>query len=146
MYDFAVKMDFKETLSLPPATDNLKMKLSSCSILWLIFFFVVLGPNLLSQEVPHPVSNYGAYEFLDELASIKIIEINSAVKPYSRLFIARSLMEADAKRDQLNTRQQKELDFYLMDFGKELNERRNGVTALRRERRGNGFMAQRLRD
>ena len=32
------------------------------------------------------------------------------------------MKEADGKRDLLNPRQQKELDFYLMDFGKELNE------------------------
>jgi hypothetical protein len=75
---------------------------------------------MLSQEVPHSVNNYGVYEFLDELAGMQIIEINSAIKPYSRLFIANRLKEADEKREQLNSRQQKELDFYLMDFGKEI--------------------------
>jgi hypothetical protein len=92
---------------------------------WLIFFVfvniqIILIPPLQSQEVPHHVKNIGIYEFLDELAGMKLIEINSAVKPYSRLFIANRLREADEKRDQLNTRQQKELDFYLMDFGKEI--------------------------
>jgi hypothetical protein len=76
---------------------------------------------MYSQEVPHPVSNIGIYEFLDELAGMQIIEINSAVKPYSRLFIANRLNEVNEKRELLNLRQQKELDFYLMDFGKELN-------------------------
>jgi hypothetical protein len=80
------------------------------------------------------VSNTGIYEFLDELANKQIIEINSAVKPYSRLFISQRLKEAEEKKDQLNKRQQKELDFYLLDFGKELNEglmaqSRNGVMA-----------------
>ena len=90
----------------------------------------VSGTFLSAQEVPHPVNNTGVYEFLDELASIKIIEINSAVKPYSRLFIANRLKEADEQKDLLNTRQQKELDFYLMDFGKELEERYEGATGL----------------
>lgn len=75
--------------------------------------------------MPHSVSNYGVYEFLDELAGIQIIEINSVVKPYSRLFISIKLKEADGKRDRLSYRQQKELDFYLLDFGKELNEGKN---------------------
>ncbi len=91
-----------------------------------VFILIISSFGLLnqipvsSQEVPHPVNNTGVYEFLDELAGIQLIEINSAVKPYSRLFIANRLKEADEKRDQLNIRQQKELDFYLMDFGKEL--------------------------
>jgi hypothetical protein len=91
-----------------------------------VFILIILSLSILcqiplySQEVPQPVSNTGIYEFLDELAGMQIIEINSSVKPYSRLFIANRLKETDEKRDQLNTRQQKELDFYLMDFVKEL--------------------------
>jgi len=90
--------------------------------LFCLFNIIVLNTNLFSQEVPQSVSNTGIYEFLDELANNQIITINSAVKPYSRLFISQSLKEAEGKKEQLNTRQQKELEFYLMDFGKELNE------------------------
>ena len=75
--------------------------------------------QLNSQELPHPVNNTGVYEFLDELASMQVIELNSAVKPYSRLYIANKLDAAEQKREGLNSRQQKELDFYLLDFGKE---------------------------
>lgn len=82
----------------------------------------ILNTNLFSQEIPHSVNNKGIYDFLDELANDQIISINSAVKPYSRLFISQRLKEVEEKREQLNQRQQKELDFYLMDFGKELNE------------------------
>lgn len=91
-------------------------------ILWFLGIFQILNISIYSQEVPHSVNNTGIYEFLDELANIRIISINSVVKPYSRLFIAKRLKDADEKRDQLNPRQQKELDFYMMDFGKELNE------------------------
>jgi hypothetical protein len=87
------------------------------------------------QEVPHPVGNTGIYIFLDELAGSQIISINSVVKPYSRLFISRRLKEADEKIDQLNPRQKKELDFYLLDFRKEIE---NGTTGQRQ----NGAMAQ----
>ncbi|HUV00382.1 MAG TPA: hypothetical protein VMW32_05430, partial [Bacteroidales bacterium] len=83
---------------------------------------------MFSQEVPHAVNNIGVYEFLDELANSQIITINSVVKPFSRSFIANCLKEAEEKRDQLNLRQQKELEFYMMDFGKELE---NGTTVQR---------------
>lgn len=97
------------------------------------FFLSILITTGYSQEVPHPVNNTGIYDFLDELANNKLITINSAVKPYSRLFIANRLMDADGMREQMNTRQQKELDFYLMDFGKELGkEWLNGTMVQRR--------------
>jgi len=86
-----------------------------------IFSLALLNRSLIGQEVPHPVTNTGIYEFLDELAANQIISINSIIKPYSRLFISLRLKEANEKREMLNTRQQKELDFYLMDFGKEIN-------------------------
>ncbi len=103
-------------------------------ILIIISLSIINQVPLHSQEVPHPVSNTGIYEFLDELAGMQIIEINSAVKPYSRLFIASRLTEADEKRDQLNTRQLKELDFYMMDFRKENG--RNGEGRMEKRRKG----------
>jgi hypothetical protein len=103
-------------------------------ITFFLFNITILNSNIFSQEVPHSINNKGVYEFLDELANKKIISLNSVVKPYSRLFIAQRLKEAEEKKDKLNPRQQKELEFYLLDFGKELREeRRNGMTALRRK-------------
>ena len=97
--------------------------------LFCIICIPLLNTSLFSQEVPQSVSNKGIYEFLDELANIRIISINSAVKPYSRLFISQRLKEAEEKPDQLNSRQKKELDFYLRDFGKELEKQRyDGAT------------------
>ncbi|MDM7917960.1 MAG: hypothetical protein QUS12_02185, partial [Methanosarcina sp.] len=89
------------------------------------FFRLILAifiSPLSGQVVPHSVNNFGIYDFLDELANNQIISINSIIKPYSRLLIAERLKEADGKREQLSSRQQKELDFYLRDFGKELKE------------------------
>jgi hypothetical protein len=89
---------------------------------FIFILLILVAASLLpspGQEVPHNVKNYGVYDFLDELANNRIIELNSAIKPYSRLYISNKLKEASAKKDQLNSRQQKELDFYLQDFGKE---------------------------
>lgn len=102
---------------------------------YLIIFFLlnliqILNEKIYCQDVPQSVYNTGIYDFLDELANNQIITINSAIKPYSRLFIANRLKEAEEKRELLNTRQQKELDFYMMDFGKELGrEWFNGAKA-----------------
>jgi hypothetical protein len=102
--------------------------------------FILLAIQLLfiicfvsySQDIPHPINNSGVYEYLDELANNQIITINSAVKPYSRSFIAKCLKEAEEKRDQLSLRQQKELEFYMLDLGKELDDEwHKGITALR---------------
>jgi len=88
---------------------------------------------IYAQEVPHSVRNIGVYDFLDELANTGIIEINSAVKPYSRTFIARKLSEANDKQEVLNLRQQNELRFYLKDFGKEADRLNvNGETVKNR--------------
>ena len=104
-----------------------------------LFHIIFLSVSLNSQELPHPVANTGVYEFLDELASMQIIEINSAVKPYSRLYIANKLNEADQMREVLNPRQERELEFYLMDFGKERGSHlRQGYGGQRNGRMGDG--------
>lgn len=116
-----------------------------------LFNIITLNADLYSQEVPQPVNNKGIYDFLDELANSQIITINSAVKPYSRLFISQCLKVAEEKKEQLNPRQQKELGFYLMDFGKELNDEwRNGAKAQwlngAKAQRRNGATRQRRKD
>lgn len=76
----------------------------------------------IAQTTFHPVQNTGIYNFLDELAANNIIELNSVKKPYSRKFISESLRFAKGLKDSLSIRQQKELDFFLQDFGKEFQE------------------------
>ena len=73
-----------------------------------------------SQTVYQHVSDRAIYEFLDELATEGVIEINSAVLPFSRTFIAEKLVGADSARPDLNPRQQKELDFYLRDYARDI--------------------------
>ncbi len=80
---------------------------------------------LSAQEVYQHVSNTDLYDYLDELSNAHVITLNTAVKPYSRKLIAEKLAEAHNKRTELNERQQKELDFYLKDFSKELRPDKN---------------------
>jgi len=110
------------------------MMKNSCFNKQLIILILGLSSIIgYSQDIPHPIRNTGVYTFLDELANNQIITMNSAVKPYSRAFIARCLEEAMEKRELLSGRQEKELDFYLKDFGKEIK----GTTAQRRNGAGN---------
>ncbi len=85
-----------------------------------IVLFILPVCKAYTQEVYQHISNTSIYQFIDELANQQIIDINSAVKPYTRRFIAEKLSEANATREELNPRQQKDLDFYLKDFHKEL--------------------------
>ncbi len=89
------------------------------SIILLISF------SAFSQTVYHSTNNVSIYSFLDEMANLSLIELNSAVKPYSRMFIAQKLAGLDTLRQELNTRQQKDLDFFLKDFNKELKPDKN---------------------
>jgi hypothetical protein len=75
---------------------------------------------LISQVVYQDLTNQGIYTFIDELANLKVISLNSVIKPYPRSFIAQKLKEASEKKEKLNRRQQKELAFYLRDFNLEL--------------------------
>jgi hypothetical protein len=85
----------------------------------LFFFFAVLTYSVYPQDIPQHISYASIYEYLDELASAGIIEINSTVKPYSRQFIANKLLEVQSLSSQLNKRQRDELSFYLNEFALE---------------------------
>ena len=73
--------------------------LKKSTYIFSVINILLLNVNIYSQEVPHSVNNAGIYNFLDELANIQIIEINSAIKPFSRLFISQCLEEADERFD-----------------------------------------------
>ena len=85
----------------------------------LIASFAILTTYIRAQEVPYHISNKAVYDFIDELANKGIVEINTAIKPYSRLTIAKALQQANGDPS-LSKRQQQEVEFYLKDFNKEL--------------------------
>lgn len=73
-----------------------------------------------AQYIPEHISNTAIYTYLDELSSLGIIEINQAVKPYSKSYIAGKLQQASLSESKLSHRQQKELEFYLQSYRPEL--------------------------
>jgi hypothetical protein len=81
--------------------------------------------QLISQIVYEHISNANIYDFLDEMANEKFIELNSLIKPYSRKNIFEKLSEVNEKRESneiiLNRRQKKDLRFYLQGYKLENN-------------------------
>lgn len=100
---------------------------SRFAVITAITFFGLLANSLSAkaQDIPVYIANKEVYLYLEELASLHIIEVNSAVKPWSRMQVAKYLVLAEQKRNMLSVRQQKMLDFYLKDFGKELHGDKN---------------------
>ena len=91
----------------------------------LLFFIVFIFPLLSYCQVVYESSSSGpVYDLLDELASLKIISINSVARPYSRQYISEKLIEAK-KSDQfhdnkITRRMEREILFYLKDYGFDL--------------------------
>jgi hypothetical protein len=83
----------------------------------LIILYLPLSEPVQAQYIPEPVSNTTLYSFIDELAVDGIIELNGAVKPYDRQTILSFLERALESEASLTPRQQKEVRFYLSDFG-----------------------------
>jgi len=86
-----------------------------------LFVFIFYTASSFSQVVYQHLSNKNIYDFVDELATDGLVDVNSAIKPYSRKFIADKLAKANDQKDKLNKRQQKELDFYMLEYKPELD-------------------------
>lgn len=86
----------------------------------LLLFALLVVHSLFAQDVNKHISYTSIYDFLDELANTQVIELNSAVKPYSRKFIYQKLHEAEQKQEFLTNRQIKDLAFFLKDYNKEV--------------------------
>ena len=76
---------------------------------------------------PEYVGYTQVYDFIDELADMGIISVNSVVKPYDRNQIAAWLVEAAEADSLLSVRQRKELWFYLNDFALECEGMYDGL-------------------
>ena len=102
-------------------------------IVVMLCLFVVGGVCAQEQRpaslggVPEYVGYTQVYDFVEELADMGIISVNSVVKPYDRNQIATWLMEAAEVDSLLSVRQRKELRFYLNDFALECEGMYDGV-------------------
>ncbi len=75
--------------------------------------------SLYAQDIPQNIGYTQMYSLIDELVGDQIIDMNTAVKPYSRQLIARKLQEAQQRDSLLSKRQREEIKFYLNDLALE---------------------------
>lgn len=92
---------------------------------YLFILLFLTSCSVFSQEVNKHISFTTIYDYLDELANMRVIDLNTAVKPYSRKLIYEKLHEAELQIEKLTKRQQKELAFYLKDYNKEVIPNKN---------------------
>lgn len=87
---------------------------------YLLTISFLLALSLQAQVVYEHISNTNIYDYLDEMAGLKIIELNSIIKPYPRKMIEEKLniirQESEENDRLLSKRQKKELDFYLTTY------------------------------
>lgn len=89
-------------------------------ILLPILIFLTLTELTLSQIVYTPLDN-SVYDFLERLSIKKLIYLNDEVRPFSRIYISEKLLQLNQERELLNELEVKELDWYMAEFGNELN-------------------------
>ena len=103
---------------------------------YIVVMLCLLLAGGMSAQVQRPAALGGApeyvgytqvYDFIDELADMGIISVNSVVKPYDRNQIAAWLVEAAEADSLLSVRQRKELWFYLNDFALECEGMYDGL-------------------
>lgn len=90
------------------------------TILSFLVVFAII--STYAQDIPEHISYTRIYDYLNELATDGIIDLNSVAKPYARTFIAEKLLIAQIHKKQLNKRQQEELVFFLNEFALEQNK------------------------
>ena len=88
--------------------------------IFLILIFFILTNIMVGQVVYTPLGN-GVYDFIGRLSIKKIISIDDEVKPFARKYIAEKLSLLDQRREYLNDLEEEELDWYMAEYGNELN-------------------------
>ena len=93
-----------------------------------ILSIILITLSLLahSQSAYQHVSDRDLYRFLDELADIHVIDLTTAIKPYSRRDIARYLEQAQKQRMHLSPARRALLNQYLQEFAMERGELKKG--------------------
>ncbi len=91
--------------------------------LFLIVCMVFVGQN---QTAWQHVSDKGIYQFMDELVSMHIIDITTAIKPYSRKDIADALLQAEKQWSKLTLSQRTRVEHYLKEYAMERGELKQG--------------------
>lgn len=99
-------------------------------ISYVILIVLLHLSTLYSQTLYQSVQDQALYLFLDELSSQHIIDVNTAIKPYTRNRIASWLQEAAMQHHALSPAQQSRISSYLKEFALENNQNKQGSIRL----------------
>ena len=108
------------------------MKTSFMKILKTAIFLIILLPSCpaYTQTAYQHISDDNIYSFIDDLASLQLIDANTAIKPYSRVQIADWLMQADTQKEQLSRPQQARLRVFMQEYALEAGHLKTGKAIL----------------
>ncbi|GMU95545.1 capsule assembly Wzi family protein [Ignavibacterium album] len=85
-----------------------------------VFFFLAFYSLSFSQVFYEPLGS-DVYSFLNRLSQKGIIELDDQIRPLSRKYIAGKLLSVKQLAEKLTSLETEELNFYLTDFGRELD-------------------------
>lgn len=98
---------------------NIKRKMKRKG--FFIAILMALCTMVHGQNVPENIVYTQIYDFVDELVMCGVVDMNTAIRPYSRGEIAKALQQA-RQSNTLTTRQKQDLDFYCRAYDLELEE------------------------
>lgn len=85
-----------------------------------IFFLFVFNLTAFPQIVYEQL-NSSVYSYLSRISQKGIIEFDDQIRPITRKYIANKLNELKINQDKLTSLEKDELDFYLSEFGREID-------------------------
>ncbi len=94
---------------------------SFCTTIFIQLFFILWSTDLYAQVIFVPVEN-GIYNYLERLSLKQVIRVNDEVKPYSRMYIAKCLIECEKLINKLNEIETDELEFYSSEYKYEIEK------------------------
>jgi len=96
----------------------------------LIIFLFTSTSNYAQNSFLH-LSNARLYEFIDELANIGVIDLTTAIKPYSREDVLKYLLEAETHIEQLSEARKSQLAIFMKEFDIEMPLEKNMSDSLK---------------
>lgn len=101
-------------------------------ILKTVILLIILLPFCpgYAQTAYQHISDENIYSFIGDMASLQLIEANTAIKPYSREQIAKWLAQVDTQKDQLSKPQQARLQIFMQEYALEAGGLKTGKVTL----------------
>ena len=84
-------------------------------VCFILFYFILSNVFLFAQVVYEPLYK-DIYGFLTRLSTKGVIEYNDEIRPLSRMYIAKKIIEAEKSPGSLTSVEREELEFYKREY------------------------------